>query len=402
MVPPENPLTPSATPPVAGPGPFSWVREHAVKREADGLRRRLRPRTAGAGGLLELAGNDYLGLARHPAVTAAAAAATARWGAGATGSRLVTGSTELHAQLEAELARFFGTEAALVFSSGYLANVGALGALAGPGDLVVSDALNHASIIDGVRLARARVVVVPHRDVGAVAAALAGRAEERAVVVTDAVFSVDGDLAPLADLVATARRYRAGLIVDEAHAFGVLGRGGRGALDAAGLAGSADVVVTATLSKALGSQGGAVLASRDVVEHIVDAGRTFIFDTGLAPGAAGAARAALEILAARPKLATLVRSRAIELAGLAADAGLVATDPAAAVTSILIGPPDRAIAAAGCCAEHGIWVGCFRPPSVPDGVSRLRVTARADLTDADLDRAAAAFRAVAALLAGDS
>lgn len=402
MVPPENPVTPSAPPPAAGLGPFTWVREHAVKRDAEGLRRRLQPRTADAGGLLELAGNDYLGLARHPAVTAAAAAATARWGAGATGSRLVTGSTELHAQLEAELARFFGTEAALVFSSGYLANVGALGALAGPDDLVVSDALNHASIIDGVRLTRARVVVVPHRDVGAVAAALADRAEERAVVVTDAVFSVDGDLAPLAELVDTVRRHRAGLIVDEAHAVGVLGRGGRGALDAAGLAGSADVVVTATLSKALGSQGGAVLASRDVVEHIVDAGRTFIFDTGLAPGAAGAARAALELLAARPELATLVRSRAIELAGLAAGAGLVATDPAAAVISILVGPPDRAIAAAECCAEHGIWVGCFRPPSVPDGTSRLRVTARADLTDADLDRAAGAFRAVAALLAGDS
>ena len=400
MVPPENPLIPPASP-SAGLGPFSWVREYAVKREADGLRRRLRPRMAGAGGLLELAGNNYLGLARHPAVTAAAAAATTRWGAGATGSRLVTGSTELHAQLEAELARFFGAEAALVFSSGYLANVGALGALAGPGDLVVSDALNHASIIDGARLTRARVVVVPHRDVAAVAAALADRGEERAMVVTDAVFSVDGDLAPLTELVETARQYRAGLIVDEAHAFGVLGGGGRGALDAAGLAGSPDVVVTATLSKALGSQGGAVLASRDVIEHVVDAGRTFIFDTGLAPGAAGAARAALELLRTRPELAALVRSRAVELAGWAAAAGLVATSPAAAVTSILVGPPDRAVSAAACCAEHGIWVGCFRPPSVPDGISRLRVTARADLTDADLDRAATAFRAVAALLASD-
>ncbi|HKA70143.1 MAG TPA: 8-amino-7-oxononanoate synthase, partial [Actinomycetes bacterium] len=380
MVSPENPLTPAGPLPVADAGPFSWVREHAVKREADGLRRRLRPRPAGVGVLLELAGNDYLGLARNPAVTAAATAATTQWGAGATGSRLVTGSTELHAQLEGQLAGFFGTEAALVFSSGYLANVGALGALAGPGDLVVSDALNHASIIDGVRLSRARVVVVPHRDVAAVAAALADRAEERAVVVTDAVFSVDGDLAPLAELVVTARRHRAGLIVDEAHAFGVLGRGGRGALDAAGLAGPADVVVTASLSKALGGQGGAVLASRDVIEHIADVGRTFIYDTGLAPGAAGAARAALEFLTARPELATLVRRRALELAGLAADAGLVATDPAAAVTSILVGAPDRAVAAAACCAEHGIWVGCFRPPSVPDGVSRLRVTARADLT----------------------
>ena len=395
MVPPENPLT-SFT---AGPDPYGWVRERAAKRVADGLRRRIRPRSPSDGVVLDLAGNDYLGLARHPALVAAATAETALWGAGATGSRLVTGSTDLHASLEAELAAFFGTEAALVFSSGYLANVGALTALAGPGDLVVSDALNHASLIDGMRLARARVVVVPHRDVAAVGAALAGRAEERAIVVTDAVFSVDGDVAPLAELVATARKYRAGLVVDEAHAFGVLGRGGRGALDTAGLAGAPDVVVTATLSKALGSQGGAVLAGRDVVEHIVDAGRTFIFDTGLAPGAAGAARAALRILTEQPELPELVRTRAGSLAVLAGNAGLTATAPAAAVISVLIGAPDRAVAAAERCLELGVRVGCFRPPSVPDGVSRLRLTARADLSDADLAQADTALRAVAALLA---
>ncbi|MCI0688469.1 MAG: 8-amino-7-oxononanoate synthase [Sporichthyaceae bacterium] len=398
MVPPENPLSPEHETAAADRSPFSWIRERAVKREAEGLRRRLRPRIAGQDGLLDLAGNDYLGLARHPDVIAAAVAATASWGAGSTGSRLVTGSTALHEQLETELAGFFGTEAALVFSSGYLANVGTLAALAGPGDLVVSDALNHASIIDGARLTRARIVVTPHRDMAAVAEALASRSEERAVVVTDAVFSVDGDLAPLAELVATARSHRAGLVVDEAHAFGVLGRGGRGALDAAGLAGAPDVVVTATLSKALGSQGGTVLGSREVIEHIVDAGRTFIFDTGLAPGSAGAALAALRILAGQPQLAGRVRSRAEQLAAAARTAGLAATDPAAAVTSVLIGAPDQAIAAAARCAEHGVRVGCFRPPSVPDGVSRLRLTARADLTDADLDRAAVALGAVRELL----
>ncbi len=398
MVPPENPLSPEHETAAADRSPFSWIRERAVKREAEGLRRRLRPRIAGQDGLLDLAGNDYLGLARHPDGIAAAVAATASWGAGSTGSRLVTGSTALHEQLETELAGFFGTEAALVFSSGYLANVGTLAALAGPGDLVVSDALNHASIIDGARLTRARIVVTPHRDMAAVAEALASRSEERAVVVTDAVFSVDGDLAPLAELVATARSHRAGLVVDEAHAFGVLGRGGRGALDAAGLAGAPDVVVTATLSKALGSQGGTVLGSREVIEHIVDAGRTFIFDTGLAPGSAGAALAALRILAGQPQLAGRVRSRAEQLAAAARTAGLAATDPAAAVTSVLIGAPDQAIAAAARCAEHGVRVGCFRPPSVPDGVSRLRLTARADLTDADLDRAAVALGAVRDLL----
>jgi 8-amino-7-oxononanoate synthase len=302
----------------------------------------------------------------------------------------------LHAELDVALAGFVGFEAGLVFSSGYLANLGALTALAGPGWLVVSDAVNHASIVDACRLSRARVAVVPHRDVDAVRTALAGRAAgERAIVVTDAVFSVDGDVAPLPALAAACRAHDALLLVDEAHGLGVVGPGGRGAVAAAGLAGAPEVVVTVTLSKSLGSQGGALLASREVVEHVVDAGRAFIFDTGLAPACAGAALAALDVLRTTPSLAGAVRGRARDLAALGAAFGLRTTAPAGAVTSVLVGEPEAAVRAGETCREHGVLAGVFRPPSVPDGVSRLRLTARATLTDDDLAVVEKALAAVA-------
>jgi 8-amino-7-oxononanoate synthase len=378
-------------------GPFDWVDAHAAEREAAGLRRRLRPRAADED-VLDLAGNDYLGLAHHPEVLHAAALAAKQWGAGSTGSRLVTGSTLLHSELEAAFADVMGAEAALVFSSGYLANVGAVTALTGPGTLIVSDALNHASLIDACRLSRARVVVTPHRDVAAVEVALAERAEDRALVVSDGVFSVDGDVAPLAGLAAAARRHGAGLLIDEAHAVGVIGAAGRGSVHAAGLAGAPDVVCTAVLSKSLGSQGGVVVGPRAVVDHIIDSARSFIFDTGLAPAAAGAGLAALRLLVAEPERADRVRERARDLHRLARAAGLRAGPPVGAVTGVLVGRPELAVEAAAACMALGVRVGCFRPPSVPDGISRLRLTARADLTPADLDRAAAALAAAAAVI----
>ncbi|RFU39319.1 aminotransferase class I/II-fold pyridoxal phosphate-dependent enzyme, partial [Actinomadura logoneensis] len=274
----------------------------ARAREDAGLRRRLLPRDGGHGGLIDLASNDYLGLCRDPRLAAGAARAVREYGTGATGSRLVTGTTELHAELDRRLAAFTGTAAGLVFSSGYLANLGAVATLGGPDVLVVSDRANHASIVDACRLSRSRVEITPHRDVAAVRRALAGRREPHALVVTDAVFSVDGDLAPLAALHAAARAHGALLVVDEAHALGVVGDGGRGAAHAAGLAGEPDVVLTLTLSKALASQGGAVLGAPEVIATLVEAGRAFIFDTGLAPAAVGAALAALDVLAAEPGL----------------------------------------------------------------------------------------------------
>jgi len=360
--------------------PLDWLDERAAARRAAGLRRVLRSRAA-VEPVIDLASNDYLGLARDPRVVEGAVDAVRTWGAGSTGSRLVTGSTELHAELEAELAAFCGTAAALVFSSGYTANLGAVVALSGPGSLIVSDAGSHASLVDACRLSRARVVVVPSHDVGAVDAALAARTESRALVVTDSVGSVGGELAPLAELLAVCRARGTVLLADEAHGLGVRGTGGRGLVAELGLAGAPDLVVTATLSKSLGSQGGVVLARRSVVAHLVDAARTFIFDTALAPAAAGAALAALRILRTEPGLPARVLAAACTIA---AAAGV--TEPSSAVVSVILGEPERAVAAAAACLARGVRVGCFRPPSVPAGTSRLRLTAHAALTGDDLAR----------------
>jgi 8-amino-7-oxononanoate synthase len=251
----------------------------------------------------------------------------------------------------------------------------------------VTDAYLHASLIDGCRLSRADVAVMPHGDVAAITHALKTRRTERALVVTDSVFSVDGDLAPLRDLHAACRAHGAALVVDDAHGLGVLGEGGRGAVAEAGLIGEPDVVTTLTLSKALGAQGGAVLGPRRVIKHLVDSARSFIFDTGLAPANTAAAMTALNILKDEPTLPERVRSVALTLASRLQDAGLRVTSPAAAVVSVLAPSPEQAVTWADECRSAGVWVGCFRPPSVPDGVSRLRLTARADLTEADLDRA---------------
>ena len=376
----------------------SWLADEAAARDALGLRRRLRPRDSRGNGLLDLAGNDYLGLSRHSEVETGAVRAARNYGAGSTGSRLVTGTTDIHARLERELADFVGVPASLVFSSGYLANLGAVTALTGPGALVVSDARNHASLVDACRLSRARVVVVPHGDVEAVAAALSGRTEPRALVVTDGVFSVDGDVAPLRELADVVHAHDGVLLVDDAHGLGVVGPLGQGSAHSAELLPHDDVVVTATLSKSLGGQGGVVLASQATIEHLVDTARTFIFDTGLAPPSVGAALAALHVLRREPERVGAVRRNATHLAELARAAGLDAPTPAAAVIPVRIGSPTAAVRAAGICEEHGVRVGCFRPPSIPDDVSRLRVTARADLSDDDLGRAARAFGAVAAAL----
>lgn len=356
----------------------SWLEAEATQRDARGLTRTLRPRAprldgAGAAHLIDLAGNDYLGLSTDPRLVEAAVAATRTWGTGSTGSRLVTGTTELHVELEAALARLTGRESALVFSSGYLANLGAVTGLAGPGTLVVSDAHVHASLVDACRLSRSPVTVTPHNDVDAVEAALRDRSEPRALVLTESVFSVLGDAAPLLDLAAVCERYDAVLVVDEAHGLGVTGDG-RGSVAAVGLSGADHVVVTATLSKALGSQGGAVLGSKRLTEHLVNRARAFIFDTALAPAPAAAALAAVGVATDEPQLTRQVTRAASALAiacGLEPVAG--------AVLSVPVAGPREAVDAAAFCADHGVRIGSFRPPSVPDGVSRLRMTASARL-----------------------
>ncbi|MBM0205282.1 8-amino-7-oxononanoate synthase [Micromonospora sp. STR1s_5] len=358
----------------------------AELRAKAGLTRRLHPRPADDQ-MTDLAGNDYLGLATHRDVIAAATAALSAYGLGATGSRLVRGSTDAHRALEEDLARWLGTDGALVFSSGYLANLGALRALVQPRTLLVSDAHNHASLIDGCRISGAETVVTPHADVDAVADVLAAAPGRPAVVVTESVFSVDGDLAPLARLHAVARCYGALLLVDDAHALGLTGPAGAGAVAATGLAGEPDVVVTATLSKALGGAGGVVAGPAEFVRHLVETGRTFIFDTALPPAVAAGVHAALRLAQAGDDLRAELSDRVGLAVGRLRTAGLTVSAPDAAVISVTAPGPEAATAWAADCRDRGVAVGCFRPPSTPDSRSRLRLTVSAGVPRAAFDRA---------------
>ena len=362
--------------------PWHWLEQRRADIAVRGLGRTLRPTPAG---LIDLASNDYLGLSRHPLVVEAAADAARRFGAGSTGSRLVTGTHNLHLELEQALSARLGGHA-LVLSSGYLANLAAVTTLTDADTLVISDRRNHASLIDACRLSRASVRVTS--SVAEVAAALESW-PGRAVVVTDAVFSTDGSLAPLADLHTLVRRSGALLLVDEAHAIGVLGPSGEGACFAAGLADEVDVVRTITLSKSLGSQGGAVLGTAALHEHLVDTARPFMFDTALAPPSVGAALTALSLMTAdRIAALTAVSAQVASLLGIEATPG--------PIVSVPVGDPHRAVAAQQECRDAGVLVGCFRPPSVPVGGSCLRLTARSDLTP---DEVALAVNVVTAAIA---
>ena len=358
----------------------------ARTRAKAGLTRTLRPRPAGDD-VVDLAGNDYLGLAAHPEVIAAAAQALTAYGLGATGSRLVRGSTEAHAALEADLADWLGAPEALVFSSGYLANLGAVRALATKESLVLSDAYNHASLIDGCRMSGAETVVVPHADPAAVSILLAAAGDRPAVVVTESVFSVDGDLAPLAELHAVTSARGALLLVDDAHAVGILGPSGAGAVAAAGLAGASDVVVTATLSKSLGGAGGVVAGHPALIRHLVDTGRTFIYDTAPPPAVVAGVHAALRVARAADDRRAVLAERAELTVRRLGVAGFEVARPAAGVLSIPAPGPEAAVAWAADCRDRGIAVGCFRPPSTPDGSSRLRLTLNAGVSDLDFARA---------------
>ncbi|MEV4710262.1 8-amino-7-oxononanoate synthase [Micromonospora sp. NPDC049374] len=358
----------------------------AELRAKAGLTRRLHPRAA-ADGVVDLAGNDYLGLAAHPEVVAAATRALAAYGLGATGSRLVRGSTDAHHTLEETLAGWLGTDRALVFSSGYLANLGAVRALVRPRTLLISDAHNHASLIDGCRISGAETVVTPHADVTAVAAALAAAPGRPAVVVTESVFSVDGDLAPLARLHATAREHGALLLVDDAHALGVVGPDGAGAVAEAGLTGEPDVVVTATLSKALGGAGGVVAGPAEFVRHLVETARTFIYDTALPPVVAAGVQAAVGLTRSGAGLRAELAERAGLAVGRLRAAGLDVSAADAAVVSVTAPGPEAATAWAAACRDRGVAVGCFRPPSTPDSRSRLRLTVSAGVPRADFEHA---------------
>ncbi|MBU2698732.1 8-amino-7-oxononanoate synthase [Pimelobacter sp. 30-1] len=365
----------------------TWLAAEARAREDAGLTRRLRARAADDP-TIDLAGNDYLGLARDAGVRRAAADAALAWGAGASASRLVTGTLGVHDELERELADYLGQPAALVLSTGYHANLAVVTALADRTTRVLSDAHIHASLVDAVRLSRARLSVVPHSDVDAVRVGLRAAAAdgERAIVLAESVYSVLGDAAPLVELADLCAEHDALLVVDEAHGLGVHGPGLVATL---GLAGLPHVVVTATLSKSLGAQGGAVLGSPALREHLVNRARPLIFDTGLAPAPTAGALAALRTLRDRPALGATVRSRVAELADV-----LGVAAPAGAVLSVPMSSPQAAVAAQAAALEAGLRVGCFRPPSVPDGISRLRITASAGVPDDDWARAVATLAAL--------
>ncbi|WGP07373.1 aminotransferase class I/II-fold pyridoxal phosphate-dependent enzyme [Bacillus subtilis] len=346
---------------------------------------------------LDLASNDYLGLSAHPLVRAAAIEEIERSSTSASASRLVTGTTHAHHRLEAALAERLRHPACVTFSSGYLANIAAVTALAGPDTLIISDAHNHASLIDACRLAKAPTRIVAHNDLEAVEAALAGRQQPEALVVVESVYSVFGDTADLPRLLDLCVRYDALLLVDEAHGIGVTG-----AETAVGMGAAAAVsefrdrlVVTATLSKALGSQGGAVLGAGLVRDAVVNTARTFIFDTGLSPAMAAAARAALDLVTAE-RVASMKAARS-QLAAV-----LDVPVPAGAVLSVPMPSPESGVRARELLCEEGILVGCFRPPSVPDGITRLRLTARAGLSPGELAYACERIRAITEICAAES
>ncbi|MFI5491276.1 8-amino-7-oxononanoate synthase [Actinoplanes sp. NPDC051859] len=362
------------------------LERQAHARAKAGLTRTLRPRAAGDT-VIDLAGNDYLGLAVHPAVVAAASAALHAYGLGATGSRLVRGSTTEHADLESDLAHWLGFPRALVYSSGFLANLGAVRALAEPGTLLVSDRYNHASLIDGCKASGADVVVAPHADPAGLAEILAAHPGRRTVFITESVFSVDGDLAPLAELHDVTAAHSALMLVDDAHALGLLGPEGAGGVAAAGLAGAPDIVVTATLSKSLGGAGGVVAGPEPLIRHLVDTGRTFIYDTAPPPAVVAGVRAALRITRSADDRRARLQDRADLTVRRLRAAGFEISAPAAGVLSVLAPGPEAALAWAADCRDRGIAVGCFRPPSTPDGSSRLRLTLNAGITAEDFDRA---------------
>lgn len=337
--------------------------------------------------VLLLCSNDYLGLANHPRVRGAAAEAAMRWGAGAGASRLISGNMQPHGRLEDRLARFKGYESALLFGSGYLANTGTIAALAGEGEVVFSDELNHASIIDGCRLSRAETFVYRHGDVEHLAWGLREAGGRGALIVSDGVFSMDGDVAPLEQLSKLARDHDCRLMVDEAHATGALGPGGRGSVAAAGLSGEVDVVM-GTLGKALGSYGAYVCASRELTDYLTNTARSLIFSTAPPPPVAAAGLAALELLESRPHRIEELHANATTLRSALAAQGLATGGSQTQIIPIEIGEARRTMALSERLLERGVFAQGIRPPTVPEGTSRLRFTVMSTHRADELERAA--------------
>ena len=389
---------------------MSDIAERLAELEQLGLSRRLRMVSGPPGPTVLLDGkpvmllcsNNYLGLADHPRVRQAAADAAMRWGVGAGASRLVSGTMTIHRRLEERLADFERSEACLLFGSGYLANIGVIGALAGRGATVFSDELNHASIVDGCRLSRADVAIYRHRDVEHLDWSLrrhAGHrdAAGRPLIVTDSVFSMDGDLAPLHEIAELTAIHDARLIVDEAHATGNLGPGGRGAVAEAGLEDEVDVVI-GTLGKALGSYGAYACASAETVRYLINTARPLIFSTAPSPPAVAGALAALELLVERPHRVQRLRANARAMRQALAAEGFPVADSEMQIVPLIVGEESAAMSLCQEGIERGAFAQAIRPPTVPTGTSRLRLTVMASHTASELRAAARELGAAARAL----
>jgi 8-amino-7-oxononanoate synthase len=347
--------------------------------------------------VLLLCSNNYLGLADHPRVREAAADAAMRWGVGSGASRLVSGNMTVHRRLEEQLADFKGSAACVLFGSGYLANTGVVSSLAGPGDVVFSDELNHASIVDGCRLARAETFVYDHCDPDHLEWGLREAGGRGALIVTDGVFSMDGDIAPLEQIVELAQRYDARVMVDEAHSTGTVGPGGRGAVADAGLTDEVDVVV-GTLGKALGSYGAYVCCDIEMAKYLVNTARTLIFSTALPPPAVAGAMAALELLREQPgRVDKLHRNAEAMRTALAAE-GFAPGASETHILPVVVGDAAAAMHACERALSQGVFCQAIRPPTVPHGSSRLRIAVMASHTKSELRWAAGVLaRAVRAV-----
>jgi glycine C-acetyltransferase/8-amino-7-oxononanoate synthase len=372
------------------------LKQRLDELESSGLRRRLRLIEGPQGAevvldgspVLLLCSNNYLGLADHPRLRRAAADAALELGTGAGASRLISGSMTIHAELESRLAEFKGAQAALLFGSGYLANTGTVAALAGRGDVVFSDALNHASIIDGCRLTGAETFVYRHADPEHLEWGLRRAQGRSALIATDGVFSMDGDIAPLAEIVELARRHDCRVLVDEAHATGCVGPGGRGSVAAAGLTDEVDVIV-GTLGKALGGYGAYVCGSRELMDFLINSARPFIFSTAPPPPVVAAAQAALEILVESPdRVERLSQNAAALREGLRAE-GLEPIGSDTQIVPLVVGEAGDAMTLCERLLAQGVFAQAIRPPTVPPGTCRLRLTTMATHQIADLRRAAA-------------
>jgi 8-amino-7-oxononanoate synthase len=338
-----------------------------------------------------LSSNNYLDLANHPEVKRAAVEALQAYGCGAGASRLISGTMELHAQLETKLAEFKGTEAALVFGSGYHANTGVIPALMGAGDAILSDELNHASIIDGCRLSHADTRVFRHRDMGHLEELLASTPlNGQRLIVTDSVFSMDGDVAPLREIMTLARKHRAWVMVDEAHATGVFGPNGAGVVEEMGLGGDVEIQM-GTLGKALGSFGAYIAGSRVLIEWLINRARSFIYSTALPPPVLAAALAALHIVKNEPERRRRLWNNAVFLGQGLSRLGYRLGETQSPILPVLIGDEGTTMALTAALLKRGVFAHGIRPPTVPEGTARLRVTPTAAHTEDELERALQAF-----------